>query len=135
MSYAADEYSNTVKKVYVDTVGKPEIYQKKFEEKFKMFDIVFTVTTKADSKFPVVSAASIVAKVTRDRILENWVFQESLKTLNLSREFGSGYPGDPNTKKWLRKSIDRVFGFPTLARFSWKTSVNLLKDYIHKAKW
>ena len=100
-----------------------------------MFDIVFTVTTKADSKFPVVSAASIVAKVTRDRILENWVFQESLKTINLSREFGSGYPGDPNTKKWLRKSIDRVFGFPTLARFSWKTSVNLLKDYIHKAKW
>ena len=102
---------------------------------FKMFDIQFTVTTKADSKFPVVSAASIVAKVTRDRILESWTFQENLKNMNLSRELGSGYPGDPKTKIWLRKCIDKVFGFTTLVRFSWKTSINLLKDFFHKAKW
>ncbi len=29
----------------------------------------------------------------------------------------SGYPADPETKKWLEASIDRVFGFPSLVRF------------------
>lgn len=29
----------------------------------------------------------------------------------------SGYPADPETKKWLEASIDRVYGFPSLVRF------------------
>lgn len=29
----------------------------------------------------------------------------------------SGYPADPETKRWLEASIDRVFGFPSLVRF------------------
>lgn len=54
--------------------------------------------SKADSLFPVVSAASIVAKVTRDSLLENWVFEENIP---YSRNFGCGYPGDPITVAWL----------------------------------
>ncbi len=121
--------------MYVDTVGKPEIYQMKFEEEFKLHDIKFTVTTKADSKFPVVSAASIVAKVNRDRIIENWTFEENFKRGSVSKEFGSGYPGDPKTKLWTRNALNKVFGFPTLVRYSWKTAVKLLKDYFYKAEW
>jgi ribonuclease H2 subunit A len=123
------------KKVYVDTVGKPEIYQTKFEKEFERYDIKFTVTTKADSKFPVVSAASIVAKVNRDRIIENWMFEENFYKGSHSKDFGSGYPGDPKTKQWIRKALDKVFGFPTLVRYSWKTATKLLKDYFYKAKW
>ena len=31
----------------------------------------------------------------------------------ISRQFGSGYPGDPKTKLWLRNHFDPVFGFPS----------------------
>jgi ribonuclease HII len=50
-----------VVKVYVDTVGDPEKYRVKLAEKFP--GIKFVVAKKADSLYPVVSGASIVAKV------------------------------------------------------------------------
>ena len=47
--------------VYVDTVGDSERYEEKLSSLFPSMQ--FTVTKKADSLFPVVSAASICAKV------------------------------------------------------------------------
>merc|ERR1719491_1841921 len=62
--------------VFLDTVGPPESYEQKLRNHFMGFDIKFTVAKKADALYPVVSAASICAKVTRDDILENWTFVE-----------------------------------------------------------
>ncbi|XP_017235339.2 ribonuclease H2 subunit A isoform X2 [Daucus carota subsp. sativus] len=112
--------------VYVDTVGDPEKYRTKLSDIFP--SIKFVVAKKADSLYPVVSGASIVAKVTRDRALRNWVFDES--TENMQRNFGSGYPGDPQTKVWLEHHKHTVFGFPTLVRFSWGTCNSYFKDGI-----
>ncbi|KAM7264248.1 hypothetical protein ACFE04_001931 [Oxalis oulophora] len=103
--------------VFLDTVGDPEKYRIKLSEKFS--SIKFVVSKKADSLYPVVSGASIVAKVTRDRALRGWEFEET--TENIHRNFGSGYPGDPETKTWLQQHKHHVFGFPSLVRFSWGT--------------
>jgi hypothetical protein len=55
--------------VFVDTVGVAERYQDYLTKAFQG-RIKFTVTKKADSLFPVVSAASICAKVSpvRERL-------------------------------------------------------------------
>ncbi|XP_037969716.2 ribonuclease H2 subunit A [Plutella xylostella] len=113
-----------IKEVYVDTVGPPEKYQAKLSEIFPDYKI--TVAKKADSIYPIVSAASIVAKVTRDHALKVWKFQEGIE-MDQS-EFGSGYPGDPQTKKFIREQIDHVFGYPLLVRFSWSTAELMLQE-------
>ncbi|EDW64984.1 ribonuclease H2 subunit A [Drosophila virilis] len=113
-----------IAEVYVDTVGPPEKYQEKLLKRFPNFKI--TVAKKADSTYPIVSAASICAKVTRDHALKVWQFPEGL--IIKDNAFGSGYPGDPVTKRFLTENIDLVFGFPRLVRFSWSTAENALAD-------
>jgi ribonuclease H2 subunit A len=109
-----------LKEVYVDTVGDPKKYQTMLEEKFPEIGQI-TVSKKADSLFPVVSAASIVAKVTRDRMMAEIEQKHNNK-------MGSGYPNDPSTKKWLDKNTDKVFGFPyDVVRFSWNTVTKLFE--------
>lgn len=122
--HSAVDQGVNIAEVYVDTVGPPEKYQAKLEEIFPQFKI--TVAKKADSTYPIVSAASICAKVSRDHALKVWTFPEGLKIEN--NNFGSGYPGDPVTKRFLMENIDLVFGFPRLVRFSWSTAEIALAD-------
>lgn len=76
---------------YVDTVGIAADYQKKLEDNFP--GIKFVVTSKADAIYPIVSAASIAAKVTRDCVLAHWTFLEcGYGDRDNARAFGSGYP-------------------------------------------
>jgi ribonuclease H2 subunit A len=58
------------------------------------------VTAKADSKFKIVGAASVAAKVTRDCCVEGWYFEESDHGLGISwnKELGSGYPSGAHTR-------------------------------------
>lgn len=60
----------------------------------KKMDIV--AEHKADVNYPVVSAASILAKVTRDSAIE-------LIKIEIGHNFGSGYPSDPLTQEFLKK--------------------------------
>jgi ribonuclease H2 subunit A len=124
-----------LREVFVDTVGKPETYQQLLEKEFWNSPITFKVSAKADSLFPSVSAASIVAKVTRDREVNNWIFKEDTHKNIFDSKVGCGYPGDPVTKKWMDQTLDPIFGYPTLVRFSWKTTTNQLKAKGKVVKW
>lgn len=126
----AIEAGVNVTEVYVDTVGPSEKYQAKLEKLFPGIKIV--VEKKADSSYPVVSAASICAKVSRDHALRAWRFRENSVKYN---ELGSGYPNDPVTKKWLSSNLDPVFGFPQIVRFSWSTSESILDSRAVKVEW
>jgi ribonuclease HII len=245
-----------VSHVYVDTVGDPGMYQAKLTRIFQD-RIVFTVSKKADSLFKTVSAASIAAKVDRDKALVNWVYKEpvlreamgamraaaasrgrvsssasgtgcsngsssavhvdeedemdpfggaapfsddedenedsaittsskskssagnssSASSSSLSSSStsagkrsrseisesatgaselsssggsggtalysswilpvsaGSGYPGDARTKRWLRDSIDPIFGWPSIVRFSWSTCKELMDKECVAVQW
>ena len=68
---------------------------------------------KADRDHPVVSAASIVAKVERDRAVE--------KLKRKLGDFGSGYPSDPVTRAFILEKLRLGEPLPDEARKSWKT--------------
>jgi ribonuclease HII len=74
-------------------------------------------THHADLIYPVVSAASIIAKVTRDRAMK--------KHAKKYGRIGSGYPSDPITISYLSSYIDEHGSPPPLARKSWKTVISL----------
>ena len=65
---------------------------------------------KADLNHTIVGAASILAKVTRDRIIE-----ELKKEAN--HDFGSGYPSDPKTIHFLKENWHKYDFF----RKTWST--------------
>ncbi len=84
---------------------------------------------KGDSLYPVCSAASILAKVTRDyhvRLLE----QELQEHLNLP--LGSGYQTDLLTMDFLRAWLKKFDTLPPCVRHSWESSRRLMQH--HKTK-
>ena len=97
--------------------------------------IKFTVEPKADAKYPIVSAASIVAKVTRDRAVVEATAAEAARAPDAPAALGSGYPGDPDTKAYLERSTHPVFGYTSLVRFSWSTTVRALEARAAKVGW
>ena len=71
----------------------------------------------ADSRFVVVSAASIIAKVSRDR---------SIARLNKNHEFGSGYPSDKKSVNFVKKLVSTKKPLPSSVRKSWKPVQKIL---------
>jgi ribonuclease HII len=74
---------------------------------------------KADAKYPIVSAASIVAKHKRDSIIESLHHEYG--------DFGSGYPADPKTVEFVKGYIIENKKLPLIIRTSWE-SVKKLED-------
>jgi ribonuclease HII len=68
---------------------------------------------KADAKIEVVAAASIIAKETREN--------EIGKLKDKIGDFGSGYPSDERTIKFLKSFYADNGKWPTGTRESWKT--------------
>lgn len=117
---------NEIKKVIIDCPSNnPHAYKNYFRQKVDNDDIELVVEHKADLKYPIVSAASIIAKVTRDKELEK--LKKKFKI-----DFGSGYPSDPKTKEfikhnWSKKEYQHVF------RKSWQTYKDLADNEKQKS--
>jgi ribonuclease HII len=67
---------------------------------------------KADKIYPAVSAASIIAKVTRDSEIAALTAQHG--------DFGSGYLHDPKTMTFLKQLLKTNGEYPDFVRKSWK---------------
>ncbi len=80
---------------------------------------------KADEIYPVVSAASIIAKTKRDEEVE--IIEQKLQE-KLNLPLGSGYPADPITKRFLQVWYKQYHKIPPFTRKSWKTIQNLEKN-------
>ena len=75
----------------------------------------------ADAKYPIVSAASILAKVERDGAI-------SRLREELGIDFGSGYPTDPKTIAFLRSWYAEHGSYPPFVRRSWKTAKEIAAE-------
>ncbi len=42
---------------------------------------------------------------------------------------------DPVTQRWLTATLDRVFGWPDIVRFSWSTAERLLESDAVRVQW
>jgi ribonuclease HII len=94
--------------VYVDSPLKPELFKEMLDTRVHVKSDI-NCSFKADTIYPVVSAASILAKVMRDRIIEELKVEYG--------DFGSGYPADEKTQKFL-SGLNEM---PYFVRKSWKT--------------
>jgi len=95
------------------------------EERFKR-DIISSLTINveivskhhADAIYPVCSAASILAKVRRDEIINELKRKYG--------DFGSGYMTDPKTIQFIKNWVKEYGQVPDIVRRSWKPVKKML---------
>lgn len=99
-----------------------DVIEKRLQDRLRQ-DSGRNVTCKhsGDRIFPLVSAASIVAKVIRDR----YVHEISEKY----GDIGSGYPADPKTQEFLRKCFENHWNIDEIVRKRWKTYIRMRSEY------
>lgn len=98
--------------VYVDCCDvNPERYRDYIGQHLKCSPKVHSMH-HADSINIVVSAASIIAKITRDHEIQH--------IRAGYRSIGSGYPSDEQTMRFIRRWVSKNGAAPEFARKSWK---------------
>lgn len=108
--------------VIIDAPGRNALrFKEILRSKIGELQVRIRAENKADRKFIHVAAASILAKVERDRRIAE--LRE--KT---GYEFGSGYPGDPRTRELLAKVLEGLPFPKDQIRWRWATLHNLIED-------
>lgn len=104
-------------------VDAADVIAERFGENIKKkysSDLNITSEHNADEKYPIVSAASILAKVRRDELVRNIEKKAGI-------EIGSGYPSDRKTITFLENWVRENGSLPDFARSSWETSKNIIE--------
>jgi len=107
--------------VFIDALGHPRTLPA-LERRLRAqlprdLELSMTIEPKADGTYPVVGAASIFAKTTRDDALEALVASHG--------PLGSGYPSDPKTRSWLETHARTGQPWPSFVRTRWQTVQDL----------
>lgn len=101
---------------YIDCI---DVNEQRFHDNIQKINPEMEVITehKADDSYQIVSAASIIAKVERDKQLA--IIRNEYGSV------GSGYPSDKYTIEYL-KSLNN--DFPPIVRKTWNTIKNLQEN-------
>ena len=105
---------------YVDA---SDVLEERFKQQileFLPFKVEIVSEHKADRKYPVVSAASIIAKVERDR--------EIAELKAKYGDFGCGYPTDPKTIEFLHRCLETFKEYPEFVRRSWRPAKKVKRE-------
>lgn len=122
----AKAMANLIKHIDADVmIDLPDRYAYTFQKRMETFGVKkFEAQHKADENYPIVAAASICAKLLRDKKIADIAADIG--------DFGSGYPSDPDTIKALRDKDMRIKLKPFI-RERWQTLENIkqrkLSDY------
>lgn len=103
-------------RVYIDALGHPATLpatMERLRRAVRRPDLELVIEPKADHTYPVVGAASIFAKTTRDDALAAWA--------DAHGPLGSGYPSDPKTRAWLTAWAASREPWPPFVRTRWQT--------------
>lgn len=106
--------------VFVDS---PDIIEGNFAERIKKyisFKTIIRAEHKADYNYPIVGAASIVAKVRRDLAI--------VELEKIYGKIGSGYPHDESTIKFLKNFLQQNNELPEIVRKSWLTTQRIMNE-------
>ncbi|HIQ50690.1 MAG TPA: ribonuclease HII [Nautiliaceae bacterium] len=116
--------------VYIDLPEKKERFLRRIN--LNKRNVKLILEHKADKKYKIVSLASIFAKVLRERHI-----QTIKEKLNL--DFGSGYPSDPETRRFieiLKRNEELLRRIRPFIRKKWDTARFLFNkniiDFINK---
>lgn len=102
---------------YVDASDVNEERYKEHIQERLLFKPEIISEHKADRNYPIVSAASIIAKVERDKAIAELKQKYG--------ELGCGYPTDPATIRFLEKWLEQHEEYPDFVRKSWKPAKKL----------
>jgi ribonuclease HII len=121
MTIIADNLN--AKKIIVDCCDvDPFRFQNEIKKNLCNKEITVYSFHKADSDNIIVSCASIIAKVTRDKEITK------IKKA-IGKDIGSGYPSDPKTKLFLNQK-DNIKYYQNHIRLSWKPVKEIISKNI-----
>ncbi len=114
---------------YLDAASANENEFKKMVEKRLKFDCKIICEHEADDRYAIVSAASIIAKVERDRQLKG--ISEILEN-KINIPIGSGYPSDKRTINFIKAWLKKYGELPPYTRHSWMTIQKIKNEMMQK---
>ena len=117
IGYLLNELKEKPDVVYIDSPDPIAGNFAKRIKKYISFSTELRAEHKADINYLIVGAASIIAKVERDKAIE--------KLCRRYGNMGSGYPHDPTTISFLSNWVEKNKKLPNFARKSWQTSKNI----------